>query len=54
VKVKGTRNLTFRKGENTKHPLSPVQNIEFRVSSTFAAAKVFANIFSENIISQTI
>jgi len=33
-----------------------MQNIEFRVSltSTFAAAKVFANIFSENIISQAI
>jgi len=31
-----------------------VQNIKLHVFLTFAAAKAFANIFSENIISQTI
>jgi len=31
-----------------------VQNIKFSISLTFAAAKAFANIFSENIILQTI
>jgi len=47
------QNLTLCEDETSRHPLWPVQNIKFGISSTFAAAKVFANIFSENIISQT-
>jgi len=54
AKVKGTRNLTFREGETsgTHFGLCKISNFAFL--RLLQLQKVFANIFSENIISQTI
>ena len=50
AKSKGMQKFDISQRRNVRHPLLPLQNIKFRISLTFAVAKVFANIFSNKIL----